>query len=144
MAFDKVLLVTIAEAEKGSWTAKHWAFWSVHMSVFSHTCRMSRADSASTAYGECASLTCQHYKVGSQYEAMECFLNECRWRRLHPLSFLCPFPGRSVISHQRNHRTTNPEREVTANQLCAFLTTAFKWDICRILQWHPSSQQTFL
>lgn len=70
-------------------------------------------------------------KWGSQYEAMECFLNDCRWLQTETdsfalCSFSCRFPGWCVIPDQRGHRTTNPERGVTGNIVCAFLTIAFE------------------
>lgn len=150
MAFDKVLLVTIAEAEKGSWTAKHWAFWSVYMSV------LTQMQNDQGRHSQHEPIECvlprspaNTTKWGSQYEAMECFLNECRWLHTETVSyslfFLLSIPWLVCdLGSKRPQNYKSRERSDRKETLCFSNYSFLKWDIYRILQWLPSSQQTFL
>lgn len=139
MAFDKVLLVTIAEAEKGSWTAKHWAFWSVYMSVLTlmqnDQSRHSQRERIQCVLPRSPARIHSGITVWS-YGMFPKWMYITAHRTCLLSSILSPVDSLAALwSRIKEATQLQIQREKEQERNCAFLTTTFKSEIYRILHW---------
>ena len=109
---------------------------------------MTRAGTANVNVSSvCCLAHLPGYTAGSQYEAMECFLNECMWLHTKPASrplfFLQSIPWLLCdLGSKRPHNYKSRERR-NREETVLFLLQPLKSEIYRILHWLLFSNNIF-